>query len=355
MKVIQIMPEFGLAGAEIMCENLTYELVKNGHEVIVVSLYDFHSVITARLEKEGIQVLYLNKRPGLDFSMIRKIYAILRKEKPDVIHTHRYVMQYAIPAAAFAGVKHRVHTIHNIAQKENTKIARKLNFLFYKFAHVIPVALSEEIQKTVVEEYHLKRENVPVIYNGINLSNCKKKTDYSIEKYTKILHIGRFSEQKNHEGLISAFLIHYKKYPNSKLLLIGDGEKRTLIEEKVNELGLNSVIEFLGLQDNVYGYLNTADIFILPSLYEGIPMTLIEAMGTGLPIIATAVGGIPDMLENGKEALIVDCDITKIAGALDVLCSNKEKRQILGENARKRSDAFSAKIMAKQYEKIYLR
>lgn len=348
------MPEFGLAGAETMCENLTYELVKMGHEVIVISLYDFHSIITKRLESKRVKVLYLNKKPGLDFSMIRKLFFIFKNEKPDVIHTHRYVMQYAIPAAVLAKVKRRVHTIHNVAKKENTKIARKFNFLFYKFAHVIPVALSEEVQKTVIDEYRIQREKVPIVFNGIDLSKCQIKQDYDIQNYFKILHIGRFSEQKNHEDLISAFSIHHEKYPNSKLLLIGDGEKRVDIENRVSALGLDGAVEFLGLQSDVYGYLTHSDIFILPSIYEGIPMTLIEAMGTGLPIIATAVGGVPDMLENKTEALIVDCDVVKIAEALDILYSDKDLRKRLGKKALVRSDEFSAKIMAQKYEEIYL-
>ena len=118
MKIVQIMPEFGLAGAETMCENLTYELIKLGHNVIVVSMYDYHSPITERLEKAGVDVRYLGKKPGLDFSMIGKIKKLLKKNKVDVIHTHRYCAQYAIPAAITAGVKLRVHTVHNIAEKE---------------------------------------------------------------------------------------------------------------------------------------------------------------------------------------------------------------------------------------------
>lgn len=154
MKVIQIMPEFGLAGAETMCENLAYELIRLNVEVVVVSLYGFHSAITDRLEKEGIKVLYLNKKPGLDVSMIIKLMNLFNREHPDVIHTHRYVMQYAIPAAILSRIKKRIHTVHNIAQKENTKIARKINKIFYKCFNVIPVALSEEIKKTICEEYH---------------------------------------------------------------------------------------------------------------------------------------------------------------------------------------------------------
>lgn len=354
MKVIQIMPEFGLAGAEIMCENLSYELMRQGDDVMIISLYEYHSAITERLEKKGIKVFYLDKKPGLDFSMIGKMIKIFKSEKPDVIHTHRYVMQYAIPAAIIAGVKHRVHTVHNVAQKENTNVARKVNYLFYKFAHVIPVALSEEVQKTIVEEYHIDSRNIPVIFNGIDLSKCIVKTNYEVNDNFNILHIGRFSEQKNHIGLIEAFSIFVKEHPNTILSLIGDGEKKEEIQQLVKEKGISDHVKFLGIQNNVYSYLNNADVFILPSIYEGVPMTLIEAMGTGLPIIATAVGGVPDMLRNDEEGLIVNCNVKEIADAMDSLYIDKKTREYLGKKALKRSKIFSAENMENEYKKTYL-
>lgn len=355
MKVIQIMPEFGLAGAETMCENLSYELMRQGDDVMIISLYEYHSAITERLEKKGIKVFYLDKKPGLDFSMIVKMIKIFKSEKPDVIHTHRYVMQYAIPAAIIAGVKHRVHTVHNIAQKENTNVARKVNNLFYKFAHVIPVALSKEVQKTIVEEYHIDSKNIPVILNGIDLSKCIVKTNYEVNDYFNILHIGRFSEQKNHIGLIEAFSIFVKKHPNAILSLIGDGEKKEEIQQLVIEKGISDKVKFLGIKSNVYSYLNKADVFILPSIYEGVPMTLIEAMGTGLPIIATAVGGVPDMLRNDEEGLLVSADVTKISNALTIMAQSYEKRKRFGVNAKSRSLLFSSKHMTEKYKEVYRR
>jgi glycosyltransferase involved in cell wall biosynthesis len=353
MKIIQIMPEFGLAGAEIMCENLIYELVEQGEEVVVVSLYDYHSAITERLEKKNIKVIYLHKKPGLDFSMIIKLVKLFKIEKPDVIHTHRYVMQYAIPAAIITGIKQRVHTVHNVAKKENSNLARKVNFLFFKFAHVIPVALSEKIQKTIEEEYRINIKKIPVILNGIDLKKCLPKSSYNLNNPIRILHIGRFSEQKNHEGLVQAFALFVKLHPDSKLILVGDGEKKTHIENLVNEFNLSSKVLFCGIQSDIYGYLHDADIFILPSLYEGVPMTLIEAMGTGLPIVATAVGGVPDMLNNEKEALLTSKNVDELCAALNRFVEDQSFRELCGNNALKRSQLFASKYMADQYISIY--
>lgn len=353
MIIIQVMPEFGLAGAETMCENLTYELQSLGHKVIVISMYDYHSAITERLEKSGIDVRYLGKKPGLDFSMIWKMKKIFNETKADVVHTHRYCAQYAIPAAIIAKVKHRVHTVHNVAEKENGKFARKFNKFFFKHCNVIPVALSKLIQDTIVEEYHIKKERVPIILNGADLSKCISKEDYSVNGNFKILHIGRFSEQKNHIGLIMAFKIFHDNHADSELWLIGDGEKKAEIENYVAENNLVFCVKFLGLQSDVYGYLHNADMFTLPSNYEGIPMTLIEAMGTGLPIVATKVGGVPDMLANHKDALIVDNNCESIVAAFDNYYISREMREMFGKAAKERAISFSSTAMAGGYIKLY--
>lgn len=353
MKIAQIMPEFGLAGAETMCENLTYELRKLGHEVVVISMYDYHSAITDRLENTGVCVRYLDKKSGIDFSMIPKMKKIFKKVNADVVHTHRYCAQYAIPAAIMAGVKNRVHTVHNIAEKENGKLARKLNKFFFKHCNLKPVALSELIRDSIENEYKIKGDNIPVIFNGINLSKCIPKDNYEINGNFKILHIGRFSEQKNHKGLLEAFHLFHKKHSDTELWLIGDGEKRTEAEEYVQQNGLAENVKFLGLQSDVYQYLHNADMFTLPSNYEGIPMTLIEAMGTGLPIVATAVGGVPDMLTNNESALLVDNTPEAIANAFEQYLLNVDLRRIHGQRAKECSVVFSAKTMAGEYLKTY--
>lgn len=355
MKIMQIMPEFGLAGAEVMCENLCYELVRAGHSVTVVSMYDYYSPITERLEAEGIRIHYLNKKGGLDLSMIGKMRKLFRAERPDVIHTHRYVMQYAIPAAILARVKRRVHTLHSVAQQEVGKNARRVNRIFYKCFGVIPVALSEAVQETIFEEYHLPKSRIPVIYNGIDLTKCMPKDKYEAKKEFTVLHIGRFSKEKNHICLLEAFEWFHVLHPDARLQLIGDGEQREAVEQFVSEHGLSDCVTLLGLQSRVHSYLHDADVFVLPSVYEGIPMTLIEAMGTGLPIVASRVGGIPDMITDGEQGLLCEPTAESVADCLKSFYADVSLREKLGKAALKGSDRFSAKTMAECYCQIYLK
>jgi len=354
MKIIQIMPEFGLAGAETMCENLTYELNKLGHDVLIISMYNYHSEITERMEKKRIKILYLGKMPGWDFSMIDKMKKIFIQEKPDVIHTHRYVMQYAIPAAIGAKIKRRIHTVHSVAKQENIFLARKVNLIFYKFANVTPVALSKNVQKTIAKEYGLNEAQIPIIFNGINLQNCKPKTSYVWQDTINIVHVGRFVKAKNHTALIESFANITELYPNCRLHLIGDGAEKNKIEILVKQKRLQNKVLFWGLQNNVFSFLHNADIFVLPSTYEGMPMTLIEAMGTGLPIVASDVGGVSDMVRNEKTALLIKPNVEGITNALKLLINDLALREKIGENALVASKKFSAYNMARKYVNLYL-
>ncbi len=352
MKIIEVMPEFGLAGAETMCENLTRELTSLGHEVIAVSLFDYHSPITERLERDGIRVEYLNKKPGLDLSMIPKLISLFRREKPDVVHTHRYVMQYVIPAAHLAGVPGRFHTVHNIAQKETTPKAQKLNRLFYRFCHVTPVALSSEVQETIQQVYGIQKNSIPVVYNGIPLDLCIPKTDYTAGNTFQYLHIGRFSPQKNHLVFLKSFRTLLDQGVKAHLTLVGTGELESEIRNCAAELHLEKDVTFFGTTGNVYPLLHDCDAFILPSSYEGMPMTLIEAMGTALPVLASRVGGVPSMLKE-TEAVLVEPSEEDILQGLKRLLDEDTRKEIGPAACKRAGEEFSARGMALRYEKIF--
>ncbi len=354
MKILQVIPYFCFGGAETMCENLTYALRNLGHEVTVVSLYNEKTPISRRMEKAGVRILYLDKKLGLDVSMVTKLAKIMGREKPDVVHTHLDVIKYAVAAAKLSGVRRCVHTVHNVAQEEAEGTLQKIiNTVYFKLGWSVPVALSPEVQRTIVSFYGMKEEKVPVIYNGVDLSRCLPKTDYELSVPAKLLHVGRFNYQKNHRGLLDAFALILQKNPNCCLNLLGDGELRPEIEAYAEELGIQKKVVFHGSQSNVYPYLQAADMFLLPSKFEGMPMTIIEAMGTGLPVVASAVGGVPDMLRNGESGMLVSQEPQAVADAVLKLLGQETLRRTLGERARRDSTQFSAEHMAASYCNIY--
>ena len=172
-------------------------------------------------------------------------------------------------------------------------------------------------------------------------------------KPARLLHVGRFNEQKNHKGLLDALAQIVKVHPDCCLQLIGDGELEEETKRYTQHLGLQENVIFLGNQTNVYPFLQKADVFLLPSRFEGMPMTIIEAMGTGLPIVASAVGGVPDMLEDGVSGLLVPCDPEATARAVLQLLKQEDLREKLGTNALESSRKFSAAHMARCYLDVY--
>lgn len=354
MKILQVIPYFCFGGAETMCENLTYALQKAGHEVCVVSLYPERTPISRRMEEAGVRLVYLDKKLGLDVSMVPKLYRIMKQEMPDAVHTHLDVIKYAVAAARLAGVKHCVHTVHNVAEKEaEGRIQKSINSLYFKLGWSTPVALSPEVQATIVSFYGMDAEQVPVVYNGIDLSRCIPKEDYRTGDAVNLLHIGRFNAQKNHAGLLNMFRKLKDSHPECRLSLIGDGELRQEMEALAKALGIEDSVRFLGSQSNVYPYLHDADIFVLPSNYEGMPMTIIEAMGTGLPVVAAEVGGIPDMLTNGESGFLTR-DEASFLEACEALIADEALRIKLGSQAKLDSRRFSAEYMAQKYCEAYL-
>lgn len=353
MKILQVIPYFCFGGAETMCENLTYALRQARHSVTVVSLYGERTPISLRMEEAGVNIRYLDKKLGLDVSMVSKLAKILKEEAPDAVHTHLDVVKYAVAAAKLAGVRHCVHTVHNVAEEEaEGKLQKMINGTYFRLGWSTPVALSPKVQESIVSFYGMKKECVPVIYNGIDLSRCIPKESYEAET-VRIVHIGRFNRQKNHRGLLDAFALLLKTCPNCCLDLLGDGELRPEMERYVKELGVEDKVRFLGNQQNVYPYLHAADIFLLPSHFEGMPMTIIEAMGTGLPVVATRVGGVPDMFTDGKSGILTSEAPEVVAEALIRLAEDGMLRERMGRNALVESGRFSSQTMAEHYARVY--
>ena len=336
-----------------MCENLTNSLIDLGHEVMVVSLYNHHTVITDRMEQKGINVIFLNKKSGIDIATIRDLKKIFKECKPDVVHSHLYAGKYAHIAAALCKIPGRIYTIHNVAKKEAGKLNRMFNRILFKHCNVIPVSLSKEVQKSVMEEYGLEAERTPVVFNGVPMKNCHPKMEYRGNQ--SILHVGRFAEAKNHEVLVKAISTLVDKGYDIKLYFYGQGEKENSIKELVETMHMENNIFFCGVTGDIYSVMEKSDIFVLPSIYEGMPMTLIEAMGTGMPILAANVGGIPDMIEHEKTGLLCEPTIDGVVMGLERLINSEEERKLYGKNAIAVAEKFSAEKMARDYYKIYLK
>lgn len=355
-RVMLVIQSLRVGGAETMVENLSYALVREGCAVLVVVLQPGETMLTERMRKYGVDLVILGKRPGFDPSVSGRLAVIMRDFQPDVVHSHLPILQYVVPAAKKAHVSNLVHTLHSLADKETTStLKRVINRMCYRKGLVTPVALSEENKQSIKNLYEIGDSQAFVVANGVELTAFSSKQDFGIYGRARLCHIGRFVDAKNHAALVLA-AEHLKADGFDCIFdLYGDGPLYETTKELVASRGLMDSFVFHGLTDDVPNVLRNADIFVFPSVYEGMPMVLVEAMAAGLPIVASAVGGIPDMLEDGKSALLCEPDAASVVTAVERLLSDEGLRKSLGMAARERAADFSSDAMARAYLSVYKR
>ena len=362
MKILIVLPKFTLGGVETMCENLACALQDAGHTPVMVSLYTYESAITRRLNARGVRIFYLDKKKGFDPFIKGRLTRLIESEAPDAVHMHLYVTKYAVPAtrAAAHALGHpipMIHTMHNIASLENeTPFGNALNRRYYRKGDVTVVAISKNIRDSIVDFYGIPAKEIPVVYNGVPLNRCLIKTNYETEEgdgaVIHIVNIGRFTSQKNQIELIRAMKIVHEVYPQAVLDIYGEGELRGALEDEIADA---DYIKLCGVVDDAYEVLRAADVFALPSEYEGFPMTLIEAMGTGCPIVATPVGGVTELISDHETGLLCDTYADSIAYAIAELLASEALRASCGKAALAASSAYSDAAMAQGYLKVYNR
>jgi glycosyltransferase involved in cell wall biosynthesis len=223
---------------------------------------------------------------------------------------------------------------------------------------VLPVSVAKAIDTEICSLYG-KKLRTKVIYNGINPAKFAHiRTLYPTrgENSLILLHIGSFSPVKNHELLIEAFSRVEKQIPKIYLWLVGDGAERPKIEELVKDKQIIEKVRFLGIRDDIPNLLAQADIFVLCSNSEAFPVAILEAMASGLPVVATAVGGVPEAVINGKTGILVPPNNPEaLADAIFQLASNEALRQQMGMNARQRvAGLFDVKRITREYERLYI-
>jgi glycosyltransferase involved in cell wall biosynthesis len=356
-KIIHIIPTLGVGGAERIVIDIVKNINKREFEATIIVLFSeiyCDEMYKKVIKENNISVTFLNKKQGFDFSIIFKLIKIFKEIRPDVIHTHTFACIYSIFPAIFSRVPLRVHTVHSMAKKELPWYYQKIMYLSYKMFKFVPVAISTNVKKSIMRIYKLQPSKIPQIDNGIELTKYYKKKYDINKKQIKLVHVGRFQEPKNHRLLIDIFLKVRNTYPDSKLILVGDGELKFDIERKVKYLGLERSVEFTGVVSNVEDYLADADIFVLASIYEGLPLVVIEAMAAGLPVLSTNVGGISELVEDGFNGYLVDINSEEeFVTKLNRLIKDDTLRGEFSINSLEKVKEYDVKKMIKSYEELY--
>jgi glycosyltransferase involved in cell wall biosynthesis len=337
------------------------ELLRLGHEVCVVSLFDSSEPsIEAELKVAGATVRTLGKRRGLDLRMLPRLVSAVSAFNPAVIHTHLYVLKYLLPGLSAAGAVPIVHTVHNLACREGTWG----DLLVQQFAFrrgVAAVAIGQAVARSMQRVYRLPpRRTIP---NGIALNDYAPPPGAREELRAALgipadaptfVSVGRLEAQKNHATLLEAFANRRFRMLGSHLLLAGDGELRGALESRARDLGIAACVHFLGARKDVPRVLAAADVFVLASTYEGHPLSVMEAMAAGKPVVATEVGCVPENVSPSTGRLVAPGDADGLARAMLELGCNLDLARSLGVSASQLARAqFDACAMTHAYVRLY--
>ncbi|RLD36264.1 MAG: hypothetical protein DRI74_09385, partial [Bacteroidetes bacterium] len=315
------------------------------------------------LERKGIPVFLVKKKPGFDWLLPLRLRKLFLKQKVQVVHTHGInPFFYGTIGAKLARVPVVIQTDHArgvfpVARKEMVS-----EMVLSWFVNRI-VAVSEGVKSDLVKYEHISPEKIQVIYNGIDESKFrikidqkKKRKELGVGKHDKVIGVGvRLSEQKGINYLIEAVSLVVKSFPNVKLLIIGDGECRTDLEKLASDCGIADKVIFTGFRNDIPELLQVMDIYSLPSLWEGHPLVLLEAMAAGKPVVATDIHGNRETVEHGKTGMLTPTrNSEKLAEALLKLLVDDDMRRKMGSMGHKRfRKLFIIDKTVKNYQDLY--
>lgn len=359
MRIVEVIPSLDVGGAERLAALLSVQLSKLGHQVSLVSLYDpVQSWILDELRAAGIDLHFCGKRPGLDPRMVTRLAALFSRLKPDVIHTHLHTLKYVLPARVRRPRAPVAHTLHNLAKYEVEPTGQVLQGLAFR-AGVAPVAIGDAIATSIVDLYGVSP--AATIPNGIAVADFQ--VDPSVRREVRaslglsesapvFIAVGRLNPQKNHAGLLAAFAA--VGAPDACLLIAGEGQLRSALMDQIGRLGLAERVRLLGVRPDVARLFAAADVFVLASHYEGNPLVVMEAMAAGLPVIATAVGSVPELVGEGTGWLVEpdhSASLTRaMRAALDDLPGARARGLVAAQFA---TDHFDVSVMAAAYVRLF--
>ncbi len=362
-KLMQITHDLAIGGLQQVIVNICKTIDRETFDISVLCLRELGEY-TPEIEDLGIKVRLLPQKKGTDYLSFTKVALILRDEQVEIIHTHNtQPMVDGVLGAMFSGVKTIIHTDHARSFPD------KLRYMFAEwlashFCYRI-VGVSEHTSRNLVEYERISPKRIVTIMNGIDARKYQKTIDKELKKKELgictqgfILGLGvRLEEQKGISYLIKAMVKVRQKFPDIALVIAGKGSLENELKKETAELGLGNSVLFVGPRLDMPDLLKLFDLYVLPSNWEGLPMVLLEAMASGCPIVATAVGGNSMAIKHGHNGSLVEPrNPDRLAEEIIRVLSDKNimSRYVDSGYDTFKKD-FSAEIMTRKYEKLYLR
>ena len=352
MKIVEIINSLQhRGGAEVFASSLAsaFQSQPEKHEIVFVSLFDKTDNSFLSLFKEkAISFFTCNKKRGFDLLAAKKLKKILKQIKPDIVHFHLSCLPTYFLAFGFSKQSWKlVQTFHTIPGKDVGGSTRLLRELYIKKKMIHFVGITDEITKIAVQTY--PAISCHTIYNGISLPlKSDINPDYENREYDFVI-IASLTPVKNHMLLFESIKELRLSYPKIKLLCVGGGPLFYEYSSFINDNNLKQNIILNGPAVNIAEMLNKSKCFVLSSTREGNPISILEAMSFGLPIIAPCIGGIPDVIKNKSGILFEANNLDELKKAMVYALENNEIMYELGLHNLSISCDFSIERCASEY------
>lgn len=360
--VVHVVFRLDIGGLENGLVNLINRLPPDEFAHAIVCLKGHSPTFRRRIRRAGVKLYSLQKRDGKDIGAYWRFWRLMRQLRPDIVHTRNLGTIDLLPIAALAGVPVRIHgehgwDIHDIhGQRPRYRLLRRgVSPFVARF-----IALSDHLKDWLVGTVGLPTAKVVRICNGVDTARFCPSGRASPDRVPVVVGtVGRMEEVKDPLNLAEAFrqLLAWRPEFRGRLRLamVGSGTLRDAVRSRLEAAGLADEVELPGEVADVRASLRRLDLFVLPSLNEGISNTILEAMACGLPVLATRVGGNPELVDEGKTGLLVPpSDPVAMAHAIAQYVDTPALRQEHGEAGRRRVErCFSLESMVNAYGDVY--
>ena len=365
MHLLHVVESLARGGLERVVCDLVMEQARQGYKVEVFCIFS-PGAFAAELQDAGIAVIAGNKRSGPDLSVLMALRGAARRAKHQVLHTHNPVANYYTCAAEITSWRRLpiVNTRHNMGASDPNDRREKLFRL--SVARTAMVAMvSPQVSQRFIERGIVPAAKAAVVMNGIPLqryvqsnpsTRAAARAALSLPANAFVIgSVGRLVRVKNHSLLLTAAAPMCLKHPQMKIVLAGDGDLREALLQQAQALGIAGSVHLIGERPDIPQLLPAFDVFAMPSRSEGHSVSLLEASAAGLPVVATAVGGNPEIVQQGLTGLLVPSeDSVAFAAALNRMFLDETGRQAFAAQARSWAErTISVDVMTAKYAQLY--
>ena len=366
--IAHVIHHLGVGGLENGLINLINHIPPERYRHAIICLKGY-SDFRRRITRENVEIVALNKREGQDFSLYLNLFKTLRRLKPDIVHTRNLGTMEGQVIAAIAGARARVHGEHGRDIFDLYGKNRKYNLLRKAIRPFVDhfIAVSRDLESWLVNTVGATPHRINQIYNGVDSLRFHPRNGrgfrggpqgFFTENTFVIGSVGRMAGVKNYPGLIQAFLALLEEpaaREQFRLLIVGEGNSRQECIDMLREAGAESLAWFPGERADIPELMSAMDLFVLPSFGEGISNTILEAMATGLPVIATSVGGNVELVKEGLTGMLVPPGVSSaMTEAILHYHGNPDLIVKHGKAARQQIETnFSMEAMTQGYLQVY--